>query len=192
MKTSKFLFLSIITFIILLNSCEQSYIPKPRGYYRIDFPKKEYKTTHLNSFSFDLSKAADIVPNKKDSLHWINIHYKKLKATIYLTYFDKIDSLEQLVSDAREMAYKHAVKADDIIQMPFAFPEKKVYGSIYNIEGEAASAVNFYITDSTNNFLRGALYFNCEINVDSLKPSINYLKGDIQKLLESFYWNTSN
>ena len=188
MKINKLLFLSLIAFIIFLGSCEQSYIPKVRGYYRIDFPKKEYHTVNLNSFSFELSKAADIVPNKKYSLHWINIHYNKLKATIYLTYFDQIDSLEQLIADAREMAYKHAIKADDIIQMPFAFPQKKVYGSIYNIEGEAASAVNFYLTDSTNNFLRGALYFNCEINVDSLKPSINYLKEDIQKMLESFHW----
>jgi len=187
-KNNNFFSLTIITLIIFLSSCEQSYIPKPRGYYRIDFPKKEYHVAHLNSFSFDLSKAAKIILDKKDTLHWLNIYYKKLDATIYLTYFDKIDSLEQLESDAREMAYKHAIKADDIITKSFAFPSKKVYGKIYNIEGDAASAINFYITDSTSNFLRGALYFNCEINADSLKPSINYLKEDIQRILDTFQW----
>ena len=188
MRTNKIILLFITIFVLLLSSCEPSSIPKPRGYYRIDFPKKEYHTVNLHPFSFDLVKSAQIVPNKKDSLHWINIYYKKLDATIYLTYFDKIDSLETLISDAREMAYKHAIKADDIVSMPFAFSQKKVYGTIYNIEGEAASSVNFYITDSTHNFLRGALYFNCEINADSLKPSINYIKEDIQKILESFQW----
>ena len=181
-------YITIVVVFFILTACKEHNIPRPRGYFRIDLPKKEYRTVHLSSFSFQLSSLATIEKVKKDTLHWINISYKKLNASIYLSFFDKIDSIQPLIEDARDMAYKHTIKADDIVTMPFAFPNKRVFGNVFNIEGDAASSVNFYLTDSTTNFLRGALYFNCEPNKDSLKPVNDYIKEDIQHLLETFNW----
>ena len=84
--------------------------------------------------------------------------------------------------------YKHAVKADDILESNFINYNKKVYGSLYDIKGNVATSVNFHITDSTSKFLRGALYFYAKPNKDSLAPAINFVRKDIVKLIENFSW----
>ncbi len=90
--------------------------------------------------------------------------------------------------DVRKIVYKHIVKADDIIEAPVYLPESDVYGFIYSIEGNTASSVNFYITDSVSGFLNGSLYFNVQPNIDSLAPSIKFFKKDIIHLINSFEW----
>ena len=87
------------------------------------------------------------------------------------------------------MAYKHLIKADDIIENQIIFPERKVFGLLYNIEGNTASSVNFFITDSIENFFSGALYFYVKPNKDSLDPVISFFKKDIEHLIETFKWN---
>jgi gliding motility-associated lipoprotein GldD len=97
-------------------------------------------------------------------------------------------SLASYSEDIRTIAYKHIVKADDIIETPVMIPEKKVYGMIYEIKGNTASSLNFYLTDSVDNFLSGALYFNTIPNKDSLAPVISFFKNDIEHLIETVEW----
>ncbi len=93
-----------------------------------------------------------------------------------------------LVEDIHTIAYKHIIKADDIIEQPFSFPERKVYGIIYDIKGNTASSFNFYATDSSRNFLSGALYFNVIPNKDSLAPVVSFFSADIEHLIETLNW----
>lgn len=177
---------------ILFSGCKRKYTPKPRGYFRIDLPKKEY--IRLNDsfpYSFEYPTCAVI---KKDhsrltEKYWINIVYPDIKGTIHISYKRVHNNIAQLTEDTRELAYKHSIKADAINETMFMKPEKKVYGILYEIEGNAASSVQFFLTDSTKNYLRGALYFDSEPNKDSLAPVINFIKKDIKVLMESFEWN---
>ena len=79
------------------------------------------------------------------------------------------------------------VKADYIDEYPFKKPNH-VSGMIYEIQGPSATPFQFFITDSTQHFLRGALYFNTHINQDSLAPYYDYTKSDIMEMINSFSW----
>lgn len=183
MKTTIFLFLTLSLF---LWGCEEHYIPKPRGYYRIELPKLEYKKVETPQFTFEILESSSISITQEDS-SWTTINYPKIKASLYLTYFKNSD-IETLSEDARKSAYKHSIKADDIILMPFHIPQNNLFGTVYSIEGNAASPVIFQFNDSIHQFVHGALYFNCEPNADSLKPVINFVKQDIEHIMETFRW----
>lgn len=170
----------------MFSSCEESYIPKPRAYYRIALPQKEYKIADAPQYSFEILKSSDFTIKPTDS-SWATVEYLSIKASLYLSYFHD-NNIDKLSEDARKSAYKHAIKADDIINMPFAIPQKNLYGIIYSIEGNAASPVIFQFTDSISQFVHGALYFNCEPNTDSLKPVIEFVRQDIEHIIETFEW----
>jgi len=183
----------IIVFAFVIVSCQQEYTPKPRGYFRIDLPEKEYKETPaVLPYSFEMPESSLIVRNKKSEkgIYWINIEYPQYKATIYLTYDDinKQNRVEKLIDDSRIFVYKHTIKADAIIEDVFVNDDKKVYGIKYEIKGNAASNIQFFLTDSTKHFLRGSLYFNVTPNKDSLAPVIKYIDADIVHLMETLEW----
>jgi gliding motility-associated lipoprotein GldD len=96
--------------------------------------------------------------------------------------------IAQILEDSRKLAYKHSIKADAIHEQMFIKPDKKVYGILYEIDGNAASSVQFFLTDSIKHYVRGALYFNIEPNKDSLAPVIKFIKEDITVMMESFEW----
>lgn len=179
--------------ILLTSSCRKNFIPKPRGYVRIDFPEKEYRKYRNDEcrYSFEYPVYGTIVRfngNRAEPC-WINIEFPQYKGKIHLTYHNLRDNLTEHVEDVRTLAYKHIIKADDIKENLIMYPERNVFGIFYDIEGNTASSVNFYITDSTRNFLRGSLYFNVTPNIDSLRPVINFFKSDIKHLIETFEWD---
>ena len=182
----------VISSSIILGGCKKKYTPKPRGYFRIDVPEKEY-TLLPDSFPYKFEYPTYTVLNKDNSRlsekYWINIEYPELNGKIHISYKTIDNNIDQLIEDTRSLVYKHAIKADAINETMFLKPEKKVYGILYEIEGNAASSVQFFLTDSTRNYLRGALYFTAEPNKDSLAPVINFVKEDIKILIESFEWN---
>jgi len=178
--------------VFLLTSCRSDVTPKPYGYFRIDFPAKEYLVYHSQcNFSFEYPVYGDIVPYSGNISEpcWINIEFPGYKGTIYLTYKPMKNNLATYVEDIRTLAYKHIIKADDIIENPFYFPDKKVFGMVYDIRGNTASSLNFFITDSSDNFLSGALYFNVTPNKDSLAPVISFFTEDVEHMIETFEWN---
>lgn len=154
---------------------------------RLDYPKPEYRTIKTDCpYSFSVNQNTTIV-HKKDCN--INITYPNMKATLYLTYNDvRSNNLDSLLRDAQNLAYDHTSKANSIPEQPFVNPDKKVYGMFYMINGNAATQAEFYITDSINHFLNGALYFDAKPNFDSIYPAVVYLREDIRKLMETITW----
>jgi gliding motility-associated lipoprotein GldD len=59
---------------------------------------------------------------------------------------------------------------------------------VYEVEGDAATPVQFYVTDNKQHFLRGAVYFSVKPNYDSILPAAHYLKKDVLVLMESLKW----
>jgi len=179
--------LILISVILIFTACEEVYTPKPRGFFRINLPQKEYKEfVATNRFVVQIPTYAVIDTTRADS-GWFVLKVPQLKASIYLTYRNDKHIAKEL-EDSRGLVYKHAVKADDIIESNFINYQKKVYGSLYDIKGNVATSINFHITDSTSRFLRGALYFYTKPNKDSLAPAIDFVRKDIVKLIEEFKW----
>jgi len=180
-----------ISLLVVFGSCNNDYIPKPVGLFRIDIPEHSYKNLDLPNlpYSFDYADYAQATKPSDKNPDWVNIYYPKFKASIYISY-SKIDTtLSAYIDDCHNMAYKHTVMATNIETEPIILPKQKVYGLIYYIEGDkAASPLNFYLTDSTNHFLRGALYFNLSPRNDSLRPVIQGIEKDIDRLIRSFSW----
>ena len=96
------------------------------------------------------------------------------------------------MDDVHTIAYKHSIKADDIIESRISYPKNHVYGIIYDITGNAASSVNFFVTDSLQHFLNGSLYFRVSPNADSLAPLIDYFRKDIMHMLETLKWKNES
>ena len=182
-----------IAIIFILTACRhKTYTPKPRGYFRLDFPEKSYKPFHSDChFSLEIPVYGEIGLVKKSYAEpcWYNINFKNAKATIYLTYKRLKGDLDAHIEDVRTIAYKHIVKADDIIESDINIPEHNVYGVLYDIKGNTASSVNFYVTDSTTDFLSGSLYFNVPPNKDSLAPAIEFFRSDIIHLIHTLHWD---
>lgn len=181
-----------VVFFLLFFACKTPVTPKPRGYFRIDFPEKEYRRFRSDCrFSFEFPVYGEVVRSDLRNAEpcWYDVQFNEYGATIHLTYKSlKNMDLTYYSEDVRKIVYKHIVKADDIIEAPVYLPESDVYGFIYSIEGNTASSVNFYITDSVSGFLNGSLYFNVQPNIDSLAPSIKFFKKDIIHLINSFEW----
>jgi gliding motility-associated lipoprotein GldD len=178
--------------VVFTTGCNKTITPKPRAYFRIDFPVKEYQTyTGDCPFSFEYPVYGEIkkpdAPNAEPC--WYNIEFPSFKGKIHLTYKPVTNNLPVYLEDIRAIAYKHIIKADDIIEKPFYYPERRVFGIVYDIRGNTASSVNFFATDSVRNFLSGSLYFSVQPNIDSLSPVISFFKADIMHLIETLKWN---
>jgi gliding motility-associated lipoprotein GldD len=177
--------------LIIAVSCNPSYTPKPAGYLKIDFPEKSYRLySDQEHYQFEIPVYArveiDSGPNGAEG--WINVEIPRLNGTIHLSYKQVDDHLNDYITESRELVYKHTVKAQGIEETPFIERDQHRFGMVYDLKGDVASAVQFFITDSTDNFLRGSLYFNCRPNRDSLNPVIEFLREDIIHLIETTQW----
>lgn len=198
MKISlSFLLFATAAVSILLLSCEHDYTPKPRGYFRIEFPRKAYRLFDEPGYpyTFEYPSYANVVKDtsffgeKPESPYWINIVFPHFDGKIYVSYkgIDKEHPLEKLVNDAYTMTYKNTVKADQIVPELFQNPYH-ASGIFYNVSGNAATARQFFATDSSRHFLRGALYFYAVPNADSLAPVVKFVEKDMWHLLETLKW----
>lgn len=184
----------ILLILLFVFGCKENYTPKPRGYYRIDFPEKSYHALNANfPYNFEIPEYARINKDNRnpDEPYWINVSVPENNVEIHISYYD-IDSkklLMELMEESRTLAYKHSIKADAIDERLFLNPQKKVFGTIYAIEGNAASPMQFYLTDSTQHFLRGAFYIREVPDIDSLSPVINFIEPDIIHLIETTSWS---
>ena len=189
--------LSLIAALLLASACSTDYTPRPRGYFKIDLPQKQYRSFRQEGypFSFEYPVYGVVV---KDSLffdqnpenpYWINIDFPQFSGRIHLSYKEigrnKFDSL---VNDAFTLSYKqHTYKASAIQPEQFVTPNGS--GGVYfTLKGNAATANQFFATDSVNHFLRGALYFNAPPNEDSLRPVNQFLRRDVEHLINTLRW----
>ncbi len=194
MKKSNFSFVAVLLAGLALTSgCADDYTPKPKGYNRIDLPTAQYQLlqTH-HPYIFEHSTYAVIL---KDSSriaepHWIDIYYPEFKANIQLTYknfYQDPQKFKDLVEDARRLTSRHQIKAYAIEETQVKTPTG-ITASVFELEGEVPSQFQFYLTDSTEHFFRGALYFRIATANDSLAPVIEYLKKDAVHLLNTLHW----
>jgi gliding motility-associated lipoprotein GldD len=177
--------------VLCLSSCRHNDIPKPRGYYRIDFPEKKYHLfDSVYPFSFEYPIYGKIVKDTDRNAEpfWMNVEFKQYKAKIHLSYKPVNKNVTKFIEDAHTLAYKHSIKADAIDENLVTDEKRKVYGLVYEIRGNAASSVQFYVTDSLKNYLRGSLYFETQPNKDSLSPAIDFFRKDILHLIETLKW----
>lgn len=192
MKRVIFCVVILLLFALLTSvSCNRrsSHMPKPTGYFRLDLPEKNYKEFDKDCpFKFEMPTYSFVVNDDRPEFCWFDIYFPKLKAKIYLTYKPVNNNLHSHLEDSREFVYKHTVKADAIQEIRFENDSLDVYGMLYDLKGNTASAIQFFLTDSVNHFLRGSLYFNVRPNKDSLAPAIDFIRDDIIHIIESFEW----
>jgi len=185
-KTKYILGVVLFTCILFFSSCKDDVIPKPSSQLRLDYPIAEYAAFENHCpFTFDMNSEAVI---KEDKDCGFSISYPKMKATIYLTYKPVNGNIEKLLRDAQKLTYEHVIKADDILEQPYLNPNKKVYGMFYNVSGNAATNAQFYATDSIHHFITGSVYFYAKPNFDSIMPAADYIKNDMQTLMETLKW----
>mgnify|MGYP001809814206 FL=1 len=176
---------------MLFWGCGNDYMPKPDGFLRIDLPPKAYQLfDSIYPYTFEYPTYAKLVAvSNPNQPYWLNIEIPRFKATVYLSYKAVNKNLNTYLEDTRTYVMKHIPKATAIDALEFSAPEHKVYGLMYEINGsEAASRCQFYLTERTNHFLRGALYFNTTPNNDSLAPVIEFIKEDIKHLAQTLTW----
>ena len=177
----------------MMASCNTSpYTPKPRGYFRIDLPEKQYvllDTTFPYSFEYPTYATVNPDLHSPNEKYWINLDFKPFNATLLLSYKKVNGNLISYLEDAHTLVTKHIPKADAIYDSLIVDRQRNVFGLTYEIEGSgAASPYQFFLTDSTTHFLRGALYFNTVPNNDSLQPVIDFIQKDIEHLVGTLQW----
>jgi gliding motility-associated lipoprotein GldD len=173
------------TFIILF-SCKNEVVPKPKGQLSLEYPTTQYEELVTNAnFTFQKNKIANISQTANGGLQ---INYPKMKAAIYLTYKPVQNNIDKLLTDAQKLTYDHVIKADNIAEQPYLNSQRKVYGMFYQVGGNAATNAQFYATDSTKNFLVASLYFYAKPNFDSILPAADYIKSDMKQMMETLRW----
>ena len=187
----------MLAVVTMITSCERSYTPKPRGYFKIVLPQRGYQ--HFDNgacpFSFDypsygvINRDTVFLDTVPDNPCWFNITFPSLNGNLYLSYKEISDknSLEKLIEDSHQLTFRHTVKAD-FIDENFLHTPNHVSGILFDVGGNAASALQFYVTDSTKHFLRGSLYFYNVPNADSIAPVLNFIRPDVIKMIETLKW----
>jgi len=186
----------ILGSLFLVSSCcedddDEVYIPKPKGYPRIYFENKTYRLyDSICPYSFEIPTYAFIDNDTHLGADpcWLNVNFPRYGAKIHLSYKIITNNLDTILDQSREFAIKHQVKSTGIDETIIIRDSAKVYGLVYDISGNTASNIQFYLTDSTHNFMRGALYFNSVPNIDSLKVVVDFLRKDIVHMIQTFEW----
>ncbi|MBK9337690.1 MAG: hypothetical protein IPM98_14450 [Lewinellaceae bacterium] len=192
----------VLTPLALFFSACEDYVPvpKPRAYPRVIYPEKAYQAfdqAYCN-FTFEIPRYAEIERDtvffgeQPESDCWFNINVPSLNAQIHCSYYPVTNRarLDRLVQDAFAMAQKHNIKANYIEEIPVHRTPDRVHGIIFSIEGATASGYQFFVTDSTKHFLRGALYFNTQSRPDSIAPVLDFMRQDVNRMVKTLRWNS--
>ena len=177
--------------LVCVQGCGRHSVPKPYGYFRIAIPDTAYVQYAPESYpyAFALSANAVVRPHVHEGEHyWIDVVYPELNATIHCSYKPVHGNLRTLSRDAQEFLYKHATVASAIPEQGFDNPDAQVWGVYYELLGNTASPIQFYVTDSTHHFFRGSVYCNAVPNQDSLAPVYDYVREDVRRMMETFHW----
>jgi len=177
---------------LLICSCGNDFTPKPRGYYRIDFPKRAYQpfdSAFPYTFEYPIYARIESDRSRIAEPFWINVVYPNFHAQLHLSFKVIKNNLVSYLEDSRTLVNKHIPKASAILQREYIDSLNRVFGLVYEIKGsDAASPYQFYLTDSISKFVRGALYFDLVPNNDSLAPVIDFIKGDLEHMIQTFRW----
>ncbi|MEJ7643096.1 MAG: gliding motility lipoprotein GldD [Chryseolinea sp.] len=193
-RSLKHYFLFTVIASACLGACNSDYQPKPLGYNRLILPPHEYlELPDTLPYSFEYSQHATLLrdTSRISENFWIEIYYPQVKSNIHITYktITSQKLLKEFMDDANKLTSKHQIKAYAINEVITTTPSGKT-AVIAELEGEVPSQFQFTITDSSKNFLRGALYFNTQVANDSLAPAIEYMKKDIMQIINTLEWRS--
>jgi gliding motility-associated lipoprotein GldD len=182
---------------LLLPACNSPFTPKPRGYFKVPFPEKKYLLFDKPGYpyTFEYPQYANVI---KDSTYfdgaaenpwWINITFPQFDATVFVSYKTVTgrENFDKYIRDAFTLTGKHTVKATEKNDSLMITPNG-VHGMYFQLGGNVATANQFFLTDTTRHFLRGALYFNATPNADSLQPMSRFLQEDVRHLINTLRW----
>ena len=181
---------------LFLYSCNSDYTPKPRGYFKIKFPKKEYRLFDQPGYPYSFEypvyskvlKDSSFFGEATENPWWINIDFPEFSGRVYVSYKEiGKNKFDKLINDAFTMTNKHNMKAYSIDDSLITNPNN-VHGVFFKVGGDVATANQFFLTDSSRHFLRGALYFDATPNEDSLGIVNQFLMEDVKHLINTFKW----
>ncbi len=184
----------LLLLVSVLVSCnEDNLVPKPPTYLRINLPDHSY---HLEqspcSASFYLADIFTLKApgNLQEGQCAQEIDLGPLNGTLFMFYrsFEGIDSLAKLINISNDRVDEHKIKADKIDFEQIIDPDNHLFGTFFTLKGNVATNFQFYLTDSTHNFIRGEVLMNSRPNYDSLRPSLDYLKIDLLSMVKSLKW----
>ncbi|MDY7394928.1 gliding motility lipoprotein GldD [Aureibaculum sp. 2210JD6-5] len=183
----KSIILLTLTITILTSCSNEEYLPKPKAFLRLAYSDANYKAISTDCpYEFEIPEGAQADFNERC---WVNIKYPKLKASLNITYRSVENNLSELLREAEKLTYNHTIKADNIISKDYENINSKKYGALREVIGNAASLLQFHITDSTKHFITGALYFEAKPNYDSILPAVKHIEKDIEHIMETLNWN---
>ena len=210
---NKLIFLLVCT--VVVTACNSTYTSKKKGYFNIELPKHEYVSFDKPDFpySFEYPVYANIIKDSTyfdsspENPYWINIDFPKLNARIFLSYkiiggkavykvrqadgsykdSSGINQFDKMVNDAFNLTNKNQAVSGSIKDSLFQ-TQNGITGVFFKVGGNAATAKQFFLSDTTTHFLRGALYFEATPNIDSIRPVQEFLQVDIDHMLNSFRW----
>lgn len=195
LKIGQFFILIILSTFFF--SCQEEYTPKPKAYPRLELPEKAYELYPNDGCPFQFEKPAytEVDKNPRISFKqeadycWMNLDFKSIDAKIHMSYksIPSREVLRKLIEDDYKLTAKHMKKAEYIDKREIA-SSKGVYGLFADVGGDAASHMQFFLTDSSRHFLRGSLYFNSTPNFDSIRPAVDFIKADLLHMIDTFEW----
>ncbi|MCA6363079.1 MAG: gliding motility lipoprotein GldD [Bacteroidetes bacterium] len=167
--------------------------PRPRGYFRIALPEKKWVSYDAECpYTFEMPDYARVTRSMSNTPEpcWRDVQMDRFGATVYLSYKEITNDtmLEELINTSWQLTEKHRSKAQGRKEMEVIRPEDKVYGTLVDVGASAATAIQFYLTDSTKHFIRGSLYFMAVPNKDSLKPVLDFIRQDVEHITQTLKW----
>jgi gliding motility-associated lipoprotein GldD len=211
---NKFRPILICVLSILIFSCNSDYTPRPRGYFKIDFPERAYQSFDREGYPYsfeypvyaNITKDSTLFEDNLDNQYWINVDFPQFNGRVYLSYKtiggssvykvktangykDSVvkNTFEGLRDEAFRMTFKHSLKASGIVDSPFV-SDLGIHGVYFTVDGNAATSKQFFMTDSSRHFLRGALYFDTAPNSDSLSIVNDFIEKDMRYLINTLKW----
>ena len=197
MSTPRFPVIFLVVLIAVISGCNSPYTFKKQGYFHIDFPEKKYQLFNQPGYpyTFEYPVYSQVVKDttffdaRPENEWWINIDVPRFGGRIYISYKEVgKNDFDSLVNDGFKMAYKQHTDISTGINDSLMKTPNGVEGIYFSLRGNTATANQFFLTDSTKHFLRGALYFNASPNEDSLGIVNDFLKEDLHHLINTLQW----
>ncbi|MEX1192800.1 MAG: hypothetical protein WED10_02290 [Brumimicrobium sp.] len=186
--------LIFILFALFIIGCEgdKNLVPKPPTYLKVNLPERTYDNyTDECSFSFEKPSYFNVKSVQKNSCNR-DVIFNELNGTLHLSVIDMDTTLGTYVNYANDKVGEHKIKASAIMDTTIIREDDNVFGTFFELQGNVASPFQFYLTDSTDRFISGVVYFNSRPNYDSIRPTLNFVRKDLIKLMETIEWETES
>ena len=177
----------VFVLLIFVLSCDKiADLPKQKSFFAPDFKMTHYVESNIGcKYNFLINSKA-LISNLKNCNY--NIEYKNLNSKIYINQISYFENIEVLLDAFDQKIIENSKFSDQIIESEYIDFERKIYSKLFSFVGDSPSNIQFYVTDMSDKFINGSLFFNTKTNYDSLFPYIDYVRNDIKKMVDSFNW----